>query len=112
MERIRQDLGDGHYRVIEPTGEIHYTLPDRPLDEGYRLYQGLPCELLTQEQIDKTLLPYFEVENYSEYPDETMTLMPTLRLSLSRVGCVVAERVARIRIAQHLDFIKNLQPKY
>ena len=101
MTRHIEDLKDGRYKITEASGEIHYTDPYRPMDEGYRLFQGVAVAILTQEQIDTTQLPFFNVDNYTEYPAENATLIHP-RSCGSYLGHMTAERVARVKIAQHL----------
>ena len=103
MKRTIEDLKDGRYKITEETGEVHYTEIERPFpEEGYRLFQYVAYEILTQEQIDSTQLPYFDLENYTEYPRESDTLFAFLYHSHNLYGRSLCERVARIKISQNL----------
>ena len=106
MERIVEPLPDGRNKIQELTGELHYTDPYRPMDEGYRLFQGVAVAILTPEQIATTQLPFFNVATYTEYPAENATLIHP-RSCGSYLGHMVAERVARIKIAEHLKSIST-----
>ena len=108
MTRIVEPLPDGRNKIQELTGEIHYTDPYRPMDEGYRLFQGVAVAILTQEQIDTTQLPYFNVDSYTEYPAENATLIHP-RSCGSYLGHMVAERVARLRIQDNLKLISTTE---
>ena len=106
MTRNIEYLKDGRHKIIEETGEIHYTEIERPMDEGYRLFRGVAFPILTQSEIDTTHLPFFNINSYSEYPSENDTLIHP-RSCGSYLGHMVAERVARIKIAQHLNLIST-----
>ena len=106
MKRNLELLSDGRYKITEETGETHFTDPYRPMDEGYRLFQGVAVAILTQSEIDTTHLPFFNINSYSEYPSENGTLIHP-RSCGSYLGHMVAERVARVKIAQHLRSIST-----
>ena len=106
MTRIVEPLPDGRNKIQELTGEIHYTDPYRPMDEGCRLFQGVAFPILTQSEIDTTQLPYFNVDSYTEYPAENATLIHP-RSCGSYLGHMVAERVARVKIAKNLSLIST-----
>ena len=106
MTRLIEDLKDGRYKITESTGELHYTDPYRPMDEGYRSFQGVAVAILTQSQIDTAQLPHLNVDSYSRYPSENDTLIHP-RSCGSYLGHMVAERVARIKIAEHLKSIST-----
>ena len=106
MTRLIEDLKDGRYKITESTGELHYTDPYRPMDENYRLFQGIALAILTQEQIDTVQLPHFNVDSYTEYPAENATLIHP-RSCGSYLGHMVAERVARVKIAKNLSLIST-----
>ena len=106
MTRNLELLPDGRYKITEVTGELHYSDPERPMDEGYRLFRGVAFPILTQSEIDTTHLPFFNINSYSEYPSENDTLIHP-RSCGSYLGHMVAERVARIKIAQHLNLIST-----
>jgi hypothetical protein len=107
--RIVEILEDGRSKVTEVTGEIHYTEIERPLDPGYRLFHYMPCELLTEAEIENTLLPYFNVEAFTEYPGENETIMPCLLHSHSLAGRMICERVARVKIAKNLQILPGMK---
>lgn len=108
MERFKEYLDDGIYRITEETGEVHYTALERPMEDGYRLFQYVAYPILTQDEIDTVQLPpSFDVDSYKVYPEESETLFPYLIQSHSLTGRSIIERIARIRIQENLDKIAN-----
>lgn len=106
MTRLIEDLKDGRHKITESTGELHYTDPYKPMDEDYRLFRGVAFPILTQSEIETTQLHFFNVATYTEYPSENDTLIHP-RSCGSYLGHMTAERVARIKIAQHLNLIST-----
>jgi hypothetical protein len=107
--QIIQELPDGRSKIIEATGEIHFTEIEKPVDSGYRLFHYMPCALLTADDIENTLLPYFDVEAFTEYPSESDTIMPGLMMSHSLQGRILCERVARVHIAKNLQILPGMK---
>jgi hypothetical protein len=103
-------LGDVEYevrKIVEPSGEIHWTDLYVPHTEGYRRMWNTGYPVLNQEQIDeaaefiktRNLTSY--VDRWSEYPKETDRVLPFRAfpsIELNR-RCEV---VARIQIAKRL----------
>lgn len=102
MKRLVEELEDGRCKITEKTGEIHYTVIDRFIPDGYRDYWGTVLEILTQEQIDTTPLPYFDLDRWDTYPKENEKIMMNLFFSHNFLGQSICERVARIKLAQKL----------
>ena len=101
---IVQLPGEIILKITEETGEIHYRVKETPQPDGYRIFHGYVCPILTQSEIDTTPLPHlFNVEDYSVYPAENETLFPYLHMSLTLLGRSIVERIARIHIARHLN---------
>lgn len=108
MKRKLEALPDGRFKITEITGETWFTQIERAIpDEGYRLFQNVAYEILTPEQIENTVLPWFEVDKYSEYPRESDTLFAFLHYSHNLYGRSLCERVARIRIQENLKTIST-----
>lgn len=108
MKRKVELQESGNFKITEETGEIHYTQPDRPINDGFALFQGVVWPILTQSQVDTTDLPhYFNVDDYSEYPAENSTLFPYLVQSQSLQGRSICERIARVKIAHNLTMFET-----
>jgi hypothetical protein len=98
-------------KITEPTGEQHYPDPEcYPLPSGYRLYQGRPYALLTDEQITEamTYLPrcHFDLEAHTEYPAENANILPYAMFP-SPEAHRRSEIAARILIAAHIKSIEG-----
>ena len=106
MKRLLEFQSSGQYKITETTGEMHLTAIERPQTEGFRLFQYVACEILTEDQIKNTVLPYFDLANYSEYPAESASLF-------NRAACgsynhwMICERIARIHIAHNLNMFED-----
>ena len=112
MTRHIEDLKDGRYKVTEISGETWYSEYDRPVpEEGYRLFRGVAYEILTQDQIKNTVLPYFDVLSHSGYPLENDQLFGNLYYSHNLFGRSILERVARLRIQENLKSISTTEVK-
>ena len=108
MTRLIEPLKDGRSKVTEDSGEIWYSLIERGFpDEGYRLFQGVTYPILTQDQIENTVLPYFDALSHSKYPHESDQLFRNLYYSHNLYTRSILERVARLRIAEHLKTIST-----
>ena len=107
MKRLIESVPNGLIqKITESTGEMHWTAIERPQIEGYRLFQYVACPILTQDQIDNTVLPQiFNVGDYLEYPAESSSLFQRM-LCGSYSNWMVCERVARIQIAQNLNMFE------
>ncbi len=97
-------------KIIEATGETHYTDPDRPLPQGYRLYGYRPYALLTPEQITEAMkyLPWcqFDLDAYTEYPSENAQILPYFMFPSSEAHRR-SEIAARIMISANLKSIEG-----
>ncbi len=106
MKRTVEDLQDGRFKITESTGEIHYTTPERPVDGGYRLFEYVAYPILTQSDIETCPLPHFNVDSFTTYPNEGDRLFHPMMLS-SKNQHVMAERVARVKIAFNLNLFES-----
>ena len=108
MKRLLEFQSNGNFKITESTGELWYSQPDRPITDGYALFQGVVWPILTQSQIDSADLPhYFTVDEYPEYPMENSTLFPYLVQSHSLTGRSICERIARVKIAHNLNMFED-----
>ena len=112
MTRQMEKLKCDRYRVTEETGEVWYTEIERGVpDEGYRLHHYVAMPILTPQQIADTVLPHFDLESYTAYPQESDTLFSFLCLSHNLYARSILERVARIRITEYLKTISTNEVK-
>lgn len=111
MERVLEVLEDGQTKVIEPTGEIWFSPPDYKIIDGYRIYKGIEHPILTDDEIKNAPLHFFQIDHYDSYPAENDHDFSYFEYCKTDHYRSVAERVARVRIAQKLNLINNISDK-
>ena len=100
IEKINTEIS----RVTEVTGETWLTQMERAIpDEGFCLFQGVAYPILTQHQIENTVLPHFDLDRYPDLPRDSDQLFGFLYYMHNLYSRSILERVARVRIAKNLE---------
>ena len=110
MSRTIEPIDNEISLVTEETGEQWKSQYERGLPEpGHCLFQNVVYPILTQDKIDTVyLLPHFDVDRYTEQPEDHEQLFGYLKNVETGYGLSILERVARIRIAENLK-LKSIE---